>query len=97
MSGAASQGYTIPKDFPRANLVDDVLSNYHLCLDLVRHLIDEVRRDQLRHPLVPTSEIVEMHFDMAQRFGWGCVPGELDWIFRTVVRELGCEMPGFLG
>ena len=84
---------SIPSDFPRANLVSDVLSNYELCLDLVRQLVEEVRKEQLRHPLVPTTEIVELHLDIARRFGWGCAPGEVEWIFRNVVRVLGCELP----
>lgn len=89
-----TKGYLyVPKDFPRADLVDDVLINYQLCQDLVCYLVDEVRKEQLRHPLVPPSEIVELHLDMALRFGWGCVPGEIEWIFRNVVRELGCDMP----
>jgi hypothetical protein len=62
-------------------------------MDLVRHVVDEVRKEQVRHPLVPATEMVEMHLDIARRFGWGCVPGEIEWIFRTVVRELGCEHP----
>jgi hypothetical protein len=94
MAGVAPDAYvSIPKDFPRANLIDDVLLNYQLCMDLVRHIVDEVRKEQVRHPLVPASEMVEMHLDIARRFGWGCVPGEIEWIFRTVVRELGCEHP----
>lgn len=94
MSNAASGMYlSIPKDFPRANLIDDVLLNYQLCMDLVRHVVDEVRKEQVRHPLVPASEMVEMHLDIARRFGWGCVPGEIEWIFQTVVRELGCDHP----
>jgi len=94
MAGVAPGAYvSIPKDFPRANLIDDVLLNYQLCMDLVRHIVDEVRKEQVRHPLVPASEMVEMHLDIARRFGWGCVPGEIEWIFRTVVRELGCEHP----
>jgi hypothetical protein len=94
MSGVAPGAYvSIPKDFPRANLIDDVLLNYQLCMDLVRHVVDEVRKEQVRHPLVPATEMVEMHLDIARRFGWGCVPGEIEWIFRTVVRELGCEHP----
>jgi len=84
---------SIPADFPRANLIDDVLSNYELCVDLVHQLVVEVKKEQLRHPLVPVSEIVELHLDMARRFGWGCVPGEVEWIFRNVERELGCGAP----
>lgn len=94
MSRATSIMYlSIPADFPRANIIDDVLSNYELCVDLVRQLVAEVRKEQLRHPLVPTSEIVELHLEIARRFGWGCVPGEVEWIFRNVVRELGCDLP----
>lgn len=85
--------FGIPKDFPRADLIDDVLINYQLCQDLVCHVVDEVRKEQRRHPLVPPSEIVEMHLEVARRFGWGCVPGEIEWIFRNVVHELGCDMP----
>lgn len=95
MSKGTSRTFvSIPSDFPRANLIDDVLSNYELCLDLVRQLVEEVRKEQLRHPLIPTIEIVELHLEIAQRFGWGGVPGEVEWIFRNVVRVLGCESPG---
>ena len=94
MSRETSNLYlSIPADFPRANLIDDVLSNYELCVDLVFQLVAEVRKEQLRHPLVPTSEIVELHLEIARRFGWGCVPGEVEWIFQNVVRELGCDLP----
>jgi hypothetical protein len=93
MSGATKGYASIPKDFPRADLIDDILVNYQLCQDLVRFIVDEVRKEQLRHPLIPTSEIVKLHLEVARRFGWGCVPGEITWIFCNVARELRCDMP----
>jgi hypothetical protein len=84
---------SIPKDFPRANLLDDVLCNYQMCEELVAHMLKEVRKEQLRSPLIATPEIVERQFELARQCGWGCFPGEIEWIFRNVVRELGCEMP----
>lgn len=83
----------VPRDFPRAELLDEVLANYQVCEELVRYTVDEVRKEQLRSPLIPTSEIVSMHLETARRFGWGCFRGELEWIFRNVVRELGCDLP----
>lgn len=97
MSRDAAQDYcSIPRDFPRANLLDDVLLNYQMCEELLAHELTEVRKEQLRSPLVATPEIVERHFELAKQCGWGCFPGEIEWIFRNVVRELGCEMPGCL-
>jgi hypothetical protein len=84
---------SIPKDFPRAELVDEILANYRMCEELVSTIVEEVRKEQLRSPLISTPEIVEMQLELAIRFGWGCFPGELEWIFRNVVRELGCELP----
>lgn len=87
---------SLPPDFPRADLVREVLSNYEMCSELVAQIVAEVRREQLRSPLISTPEIVEMRLDLARRFGWGCFPGELEWVFRNVVRELGCDMPSSL-
>ncbi|WP_109370507.1 hypothetical protein [Massilia sp. WG5] len=87
---------SIPKDFPRANLIDEVLVNYQLCEELVRHVVDEVRKEQLQSPLLATPEIVAMHLETARNFGWEGFPGEIEWIFRNVVRELGCDMPELL-
>ncbi|MBK4735338.1 hypothetical protein [Noviherbaspirillum pedocola] len=87
---------SLPQDFPRADLVREVLSNYEMCSELVAQIVAEVRKEQLRSPLISTPEIVEMRLDLARRFGWGCFPGELEWIFRNVVRELGCDMPSSL-
>lgn len=84
---------SMPSDFPRASIVNDVFLNYQLCLDLVRYMVDEVKKEQVRYPLVPIVEIVKLHFDIARRFGWGCIPGEIEWIFQVVICELGCEMP----
>lgn len=93
MPEATKSYLLVPEDFPRAELIDDVLVNFQLCQDLVRHVVEEVRKEKSRHPLVPASEIVDLHLEMAQRFGWGCVPGEIEWIFRNVVLELGCDKP----
>lgn len=84
---------SLPSDFPRADLVRDVLSSYEMCRDLVAQIVAEVRKEQLRSPLICTPEIIDMHLGLARRFGWGSHPGELEWIFRNVVRELGCDMP----
>jgi hypothetical protein len=92
MQGHAS----LPPDFPRADLVQEVLANYEMCSELVAQIVGEVRKEQLRSPLISTPEILEMHLELARRFGWGCFPGELEWIFRNVVRELGCDMPASL-
>jgi hypothetical protein len=94
MSRVTTQDYsTLPKDFPRADLVSEVFSSYQMCRELVSHIVGEVRKEQLRSPLISTPEIVEMHLNLAREFGWGSFPGEVEWIFRNVVRELGCEMP----
>ena len=97
MPGTLPQYLSVPNDFPRASLIHDVLVNYQICEDLVWHVINEVREEQQRHPLIPAVEIVEMHLDMARRFGWGGVAGEVEWIFRSVVQHLGCDMPATLG
>lgn len=97
MSKEITQDYAaIPRDFPRANLLDDILFNYQMCEEFLAHVIRQVRAEQLRSPLIATSEIVERHFELAKQVGWGCFPGEIEWIFRNAVRELGCEMPGCL-
>jgi hypothetical protein len=88
--------FSIPRDFPRANLLEDVLFNYELCEEFVSHVLKEIREEQLRSPLIATPEIVERHLEVARQYGWGCFPGEIEWIFRNVVRELGCDMPGSL-
>jgi hypothetical protein len=94
MSGTLPQQYlSVPTDFPRASIIYDVFANYQICEDLVWHVVSEVHEEQQRHPLIPTLEIVEMHLDMARRFGWGGVPGEIEWIFRSVARHLGCDLP----
>lgn len=97
MSRETMQGYSsIPSDFPRADVVKDVFTSYQMCKELVAQIVEEIRKQQLRSPLISTPEIVEMHFEMADKFGWGTHPGEIKWIFRNVVRELGCEMPSSL-
>ena len=94
MAQKTIDGYSsIPKDFPRAELFDEVLSNYRLCQELVGDVVRMVREEQLRSPLIATPEIVGMYLGTARRFGWGCYPGEVEWIFRNVVRELGCDLP----
>lgn len=94
MSKDDAQAYSSNlRDFPRANLLSNVLFNYQMCEELLTHELTEVRKEQLRSPLVATPEIVERHFELAKQYGWGCFPGEIEWIFRNVVRELGCEMP----
>jgi hypothetical protein len=82
----------VPRDFPRAELLDEFFANYQVCEELVRYTVDKVRKEQLRGPLIPTPEIVSMHLETARRFGWG-FQGELEWVFRNVVRELGCDLP----
>lgn len=74
-------------------MIDDIFEHYQLCLSIVQDIADEVKKDQIRLPLIPAAEIIELHFDIAQRFGWGCVPGEVEWIFRNVAQELNCEIP----
>jgi hypothetical protein len=97
MSRNTPQDYSaIPKDFPRANLLEEVLVNYQICQELVTYVLNEVRKEQLRSPLMATPEIVEGHLTIARQFGWGCSSGEIEWVFRNVVRELGCEMPALL-
>lgn len=94
MAEETAKGYSsIPKDFPRANLFDEVLVNYQLCEELVCYVVDEVHKEQLRSPLIPTSEIVGMRLETARQYGWGCFSGEIEWIFRNVVRKLGCDLP----
>jgi hypothetical protein len=97
MSKETTQDYSsIPRDFPRAHLLNDILSNYQMCEEFLAHVLREVKTEQLRSPLIATPEIVERHFELAKQAGWGCFPGEIEWIFRNAVRELGCEMPGCL-
>ncbi len=97
MSRETIQDYAaIPRDFPRAKLLDDILSNYQLCKECLAHVLREVKTEQLRSPLIATTEIVESHFELAKQAGWGCFPGEIEWIFRNAVRELGCDMPDCL-
>ena len=84
---------SIPQDFPRASLVHEVLSDYRLCEEHVIHVIHEVKKEQLRSPFISTPEIVDKYLMLAKRNGWGCFPGEIEWIFRSVVRELGCDLP----
>lgn len=97
MSRLTMQDYSsIPRDFPRADVVAEVFANYEMCKELISQIVGEVQKEQLRSPLISTPEIVEMHLDSARRFGWGSFPGEIEWIFRNVVRELGCDMPGSL-
>lgn len=90
---ATDEYASIPRDFPRADLVDEVLSNYRLCQELVGDVVKMVRGEQLRSPLIATPEIVGTYFETALCYGWGCHPGEVEWIFRNVVRELGCDLP----
>ena len=76
MSRDAAQNYSsIARDFPRANLLDDVLFNYQMCEELLAHELTEVRKEQLRSPLVATPQIVERQFELAKKGGWGCFPG----------------------
>lgn len=86
----------IPKDFPRANLLEEVMVDYRMCQELVTHVVEQVKREQLHSPLLATSDMVERHFTVAKQYGWGCSNGEMEWVFRNVVRELGCELPAFL-
>lgn len=69
---------------------------YRMCQELVSHLVEQVKKEQLHSPLLATSDMVERHFTVAKQYGWGCSTGEMEWVFRNVVRELGCEMPAFL-
>ena len=97
MSRETMKDYSsIPRDFPRANLLDEVLFNYHMCQELISHVVNEVRKERLRSPLISTTEIVERHLELAKEYGWGCFPGEMEWVFRNVVREVGCEVPSSL-
>ena len=97
MSRQTTQDYaSIPKDFPRANLLEELLSNYQMCQELVAYVLKEVKKEQLRSPLIATPEIIERHLELAQQYGWGCSAGEIEWVFRNVVRELSCEMPDSL-
>ena len=84
---------SIPKNFPRAHLLREVFADYQLCQELVTFVLSEVQKEQLRSPLIATPEIVQRHFTIAKRYGWGCSSGEIEWVFQNVVRELGCEMP----
>ena len=86
----------IPKDFPRANFLEEVIVDYRMCQELVTHVVEQVKKEQLHSPLLATSDMVERHFTVAKQYGWGCSNGEMEWVFRNVVRELGCEMPASL-
>lgn len=79
MCRETTQDYSaIPKDFPRANLLEEVLSNFQVCQVLVSYVLNEVKKEQLRSPLIATPEIVERHLELAKQYGWGCSAGEIE-------------------
>lgn len=84
----------IPADFPGmpdSHPVERLIA-WHICDDMALHFAKECWRYRLVNRKERPVDIVHLHFNKAERLGWG-EQSELQWVFRRVAVMLGWPIP----